>query len=576
MLNDTLLEGPITQVDETELARLVDVAFDSMAQENWSAARVALCEAIALAPGYSQLHEALGTACYRMQDLSSAATAYAKAIELTPDNVELLAQAALVQMNSGSLDSARELLHRARILDASQPMVVELLARLGDSVSAHRPSAIETIDYAVARKQLSEVTPDEGLTVEIGSFSYVHGKRIRNPSGARTRLRIGKFCSIATELTVVGYDHCMDWVSMYPFLDPWHRQVWSGTDQIPHPAAPELGGNRDRGDIEIGNDVWIGCDVKIFKGVNIGDGAVIGACSLVNKDVPPYTVVAGVPARPLRRRFSDAHCDELLALAWWNWPESKLNQALPYLCSGRIEELREWHRSYVEKPLLPTALAVNAAPKATSDVGTQARAEIDRFISGARDMFKGVRPAPLAEIHLKNSRLLPSRRHILDYMPKGGMCAEIGTQTGHFAKGILQVLRPSKFHIYDLDFTPFDFAHFAPALDRGLVELHKGDSSSLLAAMPDGSFDFIYVDGDHAYEGVAKDLVQAARKIKHDGWIVCNDYTTYSPIEKMTYGVHRAVNELCINEGFEIIYMGLHCWGYHDVALRRIGVHQSI
>jgi hypothetical protein len=125
-------------------------------------------------------------------------------------------------------------------------------------------------------------------------------------------------------------------------------------------------------------------------------------------------------------------------------------------------------------------------------------------------------------------------------------------------------------HIFDIDFTPFDQAAFQSSIGNGTVELHQGDSSAALATLPDRSFDFIYIDGDHAYEGVVKDLAMAAQKIKADGWIVCNDYTIYSPVEKMQYGVYRAVNEFCWREGFEIVFLGLHYWSYHDVALRRM------
>ena len=131
-------------------------------------------------------------------------------------------------------------------------------------------------------------------------------------------------------------------------------------------------------------------------------------------------------------------------------------------------------------------------------------------------------------------------------------------------------MKPTKLHIYDIDFTPFDHAYFQTALKQKTVELHKGDSSALLAATPEGSFDFIYIDGDHSYEGAVRDLEQAARKIKDDGWIVCNDYTIYSPLEKSKYGVYRAVNEFCLKHGYEIAYLALHQWSYHDVALRKM------
>ncbi len=195
--------------------------------------------------------------------------------------------------------------------------------------------------------------------------------------------------------------------------------------------------------------------------------------------------------------------------------------------------------------------------------------DISDFYAKARSFFQKETPPRLTEAHLANSRLLPHRSEILRHMPRGGICAEIGTQTGRFAKRIIEVMQPAKFHIYDIDFTPFEYPAFAPAIASGTVELHEGDSAKLLGEAPDRHFDFIYIDGDHAYEGVKRDLEQAAQKVKEDGWIVCNDYTLYSPLEQMKYGVYRAVNELCLEHDFEIVYLALHKWGYHDVALRK-------
>jgi precorrin-6B methylase 2 len=220
-------------------------------------------------------------------------------------------------------------------------------------------------------------------------------------------------------------------------------------------------------------------------------------------------------------------------------------------------------------PIEPAPLnqTVSSPEDATSPANSVSA--VRQFYVDAADRFADVVPPQLSEIHLRNSRVLPSRDHILPLMPTGGICAEIGTQTGDFAKLIISVMQPVKLHIYDIDYTAFDYAHFTPAMERGTVELHQGDSSTLLANVPDRHFDFIYIDGDHSYEGIVKDLEQAARKIKHEGWIVCNDYTIYSPLEEMQYGVYRAVNEFCIAQGFEIVYLGLHPWSYHDVALRR-------
>lgn len=185
------------------------------------------------------------------------------------------------------------------------------------------------------------VTLDSGLTLDLGDHSYIHGGQIRNPSGALTHLAIGKFCSIATDLTIIGYDHHSEWVTMFPFLDDGHRALWPGTAGIPYPQAREFGSNKNRGDITIGNDVWIGYGVKLFKGITIGDGAVIGACSLVNKPVEPYTIVAGTPARPIRKRFSDSEIAILQKVQWWNLPVAVINRHMPLLCSSRIAELEQ-------------------------------------------------------------------------------------------------------------------------------------------------------------------------------------------------------------------------------------------
>ena len=89
----------------------------------------------------------------------------------------------------------------------------------------------------------------------------------------------------------------------------------------------------------MGNDVWLGYESVILSGVTIGDGAIIGARAVVTKDVPPYTIVGGVPARPIRKRFDNSVIDALLQLRWWDWPVKKIQAHLPAIQAGRIEEL---------------------------------------------------------------------------------------------------------------------------------------------------------------------------------------------------------------------------------------------
>ena len=96
----------------------------------------------------------------------------------------------------------------------------------------------------------------------------------------------------------------------------------------------------NKGDIVIGSDVWIGYEAVILAGVTIGDGAIIGTRAVVTKDVPPYTVAGGVPARPIRRRFPDETVAALLDLKWWDWPVEKIAQNLPAIQSGNVEQLQ--------------------------------------------------------------------------------------------------------------------------------------------------------------------------------------------------------------------------------------------
>lgn len=147
------------------------------------------------------------------------------------------------------------------------------------------------------------------------------------------QLVIGKFCSIAcgAKFLFNSANHSLRSLSTYPF--PIFFEEW-GLD------VEEVGDAWDnRGDIVIGNDVWIGYEALILAGVTIGDGAVIGARALVTKDVPPYTIVGGVPARPMGRRFSDEVISRLLELQWWNWSEERIADSLEAIQAGDIDWL---------------------------------------------------------------------------------------------------------------------------------------------------------------------------------------------------------------------------------------------
>ena len=150
----------------------------------------------------------------------------------------------------------------------------------------------------------------------------------------RERLVIGKFCSIAcgAKFLFNSANHTLRSLSTYIF--PVLFEEW-GLDVARIPEAWD-----NRGDIVIGNDVWIGYDAVVLAGVTVGDGAIIAARAVVTKDVPPYTIVGGVPARSIRRRFSDSEIDQLLELKWWDWPEEKIARSIGVIQSGDLEGLK--------------------------------------------------------------------------------------------------------------------------------------------------------------------------------------------------------------------------------------------
>lgn len=147
------------------------------------------------------------------------------------------------------------------------------------------------------------------------------------------RLIIGKFCSIAcgAKFLFNCANHTLKSLSTYTF--PLFYKDW---DLEKSDVATAWD---NKGDIVIGNDVWIGYEAVIMAGVHIGNGAIIAARAVVTKDVPPYTIVGGVPARPIRKRFDEEVIQELETLQWWNWSAEKIRRCLAYIGNGDVNGL---------------------------------------------------------------------------------------------------------------------------------------------------------------------------------------------------------------------------------------------
>lgn len=181
--------------------------------------------------------------------------------------------------------------------------------------------------------------------ISVGRYSYYSGyyhghgfddcARYLLPQDDGDRLIVGAFCSIGSGAAFImagNQGHRNEWISTFPFAFV--------------PDAPEFAGAANgyvpAGDTVIGNDVWIGSEAIIMPGVKVSDGAVIGTRALVTRDVEPYAVVGGNPARTIRKRFSDDHIARLLDMRWWDWSEEDLAAAMPLLTSGDVDALHEW------------------------------------------------------------------------------------------------------------------------------------------------------------------------------------------------------------------------------------------
>lgn len=177
--------------------------------------------------------------------------------------------------------------------------------------------------------------------IQVGDYSYYSGfyherhfedycvRYLDRDRDDVDKLKIGKFCSIgsgASFMMAGNQGHRYDWISSYPF---YYSDIESEAKD----------GHVLAGDTIVGNDVWIGTEAIIMSGVKIGDGAVIGTRALVTKDVEPYTIVGGSPAKPIKKRFSECEIEMLLELKWWDWSIEKIKANAEFLTTDDIVAL---------------------------------------------------------------------------------------------------------------------------------------------------------------------------------------------------------------------------------------------
>ncbi|MQA53677.1 type B chloramphenicol O-acetyltransferase [Pseudomonas piscis] len=194
------------------------------------------------------------------------------------------------------------------------------------------------------------ITLDRQVTnpnIKVGRYSYYSGyyhghsfdecARYLPPDEGVDQLIVGSFCSIGSGAAFImagNQGHRNEWISTFPFYWMSEEPAFAGAQN----------GYEGAGDTVIGNDVWIGSEAVIMPGIKVGDGAVIGTRALVTRDVEPYAIIGGNPAKTIRKRFDERTVQMLLEMKWWDWPIDQLQAVMPLITSGNVEALYQHGR----------------------------------------------------------------------------------------------------------------------------------------------------------------------------------------------------------------------------------------
>lgn len=264
---------------------------------------------------------------------------------------------------------------------------------------------------------------DENRDEKIGAFTYGAGYGGYSYETPGAKLRVGKFNSIASGFNLLtGGEHRPDYLTTYPF-----------ESFIAYDTKENVGGTKTKGPVVIGNDVWIGHGVTVLSGVTIGDGAVIAAGSVVVKDIPPYTIAGGCPAKVIRPRFDEATVAKLTEMQWWEWDYTSIYEAMPLLQSSDIDGLYDFYQNVYLRERKPNRIDLSKikltfqtyGDTITGEVGWCAERENGSLSgnTGTSTRITAIRINLDTEYDLKLSyRVYLHEAGWTDYVEAGGVC----------------------------------------------------------------------------------------------------------------------------------------------------------
>jgi acetyltransferase-like isoleucine patch superfamily enzyme len=321
-----------------DIRTLIDRAIAKHQQSQFSEAEHLYLQVLELDPQDAYVLNLLGCLYYQIGNLELASEAVSQAILIDPSQPDFYKNAGNICYSSRLFDDAIEFFRESiKLGDKS----VENYDRLVDSLEAmedHRGAKAALLEKRKIHKFKLPHTRlfSAYIKYSIGQFTY--GAPIVKDWHQGSTLKIGNFSSIAENVNILlGGNHPIEWISSFPFgvvFDEFQEQC----DNYP---------KLSKGDVIIGNDVWIGINSTILSGIQVGDGAIIAAGSVVTKNVEPYAIVGGNPAKLIRKRFSDEQITKLLAIKWWDWEIDKIRENVGLIASGNIEEFiqRHWDQS---------------------------------------------------------------------------------------------------------------------------------------------------------------------------------------------------------------------------------------